>query len=42
MPVFLAQSAYRRATGWTAKVRFQAGLKDFSLLHIVETGSGAH
>jgi hypothetical protein len=29
------------ATGWTAGVRFPAGAKDFSLLHIVQTGSGA-
>jgi hypothetical protein len=30
------------ATGWTALVRFPVGAKDFSLLHSVQTGSGAH
>jgi hypothetical protein len=28
--------------GWTAGVRFQAGARDFSLLHRVQTCSGAH
>jgi hypothetical protein len=27
------------ATGWTAGVRFSAGAKFFSILHIVQTGS---
>jgi hypothetical protein len=30
------------ATGWTAAVRSQAGEKDFSLIHSVKTGFGAH
>jgi hypothetical protein len=30
------------ATGWTTGVRFPAGARDFSLLHRVQTGSGAH
>jgi hypothetical protein len=29
------------ATGWTARVRFQT-VQEFSLLHVVHTGSGAH
>jgi hypothetical protein len=29
------------ATGWTARVRFPA-MQDFSLLHSVQTDSGAH
>jgi hypothetical protein len=29
------------ATGWTARVRFPA-VEDVSLLHVVQTGSGAH
>jgi hypothetical protein len=36
MPVYL------RATGWTAEVRFPARIRYFSLLHRVQTGSGAH
>jgi hypothetical protein len=28
--------------GWTAGVRFAARARDFSLLHSVQTGSGAH
>jgi hypothetical protein len=28
--------------GWTAGVRFLAGARYFSLLHSVQTGSGAH
>jgi hypothetical protein len=39
--VGIAQSVQRRATGWTTGVRFPAG-QDFSLLHSVQTGSGAH
>jgi hypothetical protein len=27
---------------WTAGVRFQAGIRDFSLVHSVQTSSGAH
>jgi hypothetical protein len=34
--------AQQRATGWTAGVRFSVGARDFSLLHSVETASGAH
>jgi hypothetical protein len=30
------------ATAWTAGFRFSAGTRDFSLLHSVRTGSGAH
>jgi hypothetical protein len=30
------------ATGWLDGVRFMAGARDFSLLHIVQTGAGAH
>jgi hypothetical protein len=37
----MADSVYRRATGWTAGVRFQRGARDFSLLIIVQPGSGA-
>jgi hypothetical protein len=29
-------------TGWMAGVRFPAGARDFSILHSVHTGSGAH
>jgi hypothetical protein len=29
------------ATGWTAGVRFPSEARDFSLLHSVQTGSGA-
>jgi hypothetical protein len=29
-------------TGWTAGVQFLAGARDFSLLHVVQTGSGTH
>jgi hypothetical protein len=39
--VRIAQSVKRRATGWTAPVRFPA-VQDFSLLHSVQAGSGAH
>jgi hypothetical protein len=30
------------ATGWTAGVRFPAGARNFSVLHSVQIGSGAH
>jgi hypothetical protein len=30
------------ATDWTAEVRFPVGAKDFSLLHIVDTGPAAN
>jgi hypothetical protein len=30
------------ATGWTARIRFPVGSKDFSLLYSVQNGSGAH
>jgi hypothetical protein len=32
----------RRARDWTVGVQFPAGRRDFSLLHSVQTGSGAH
>jgi hypothetical protein len=32
----------RQVTGWTARLRFLAGASDFSLLHSVQTGSGAY
>jgi hypothetical protein len=35
------QSVYRRAMGWTARVRFPA-VQGFFLLHSVQTGYGAH
>jgi hypothetical protein len=38
----IAQSVQRWATGRTAGVRFLAGARDFSLLHRIQTGSGAH
>jgi hypothetical protein len=38
----IAQSVQRHGTCWTAGVRFLAGARDFSLLHSVQTGSGAH
>jgi hypothetical protein len=38
----IAQLVWRRATGWMAGVRFPVGGRDFSLLHSVQTGSGAH
>jgi hypothetical protein len=37
----MAISLVRIAMGWTAEVRFPAGETDFSLLHSVQTGSGA-
>jgi hypothetical protein len=36
------QSVYEPATGWTARVRFSARARAFSLLHSIQTGSGAH
>jgi hypothetical protein len=30
------------ATGWTARVRFLTGARDFYLLHSVQTVSGTH
>jgi hypothetical protein len=38
----LTQSVQRQATGWTAGVRFLTGEGEFSLLHRVHIGSGAH
>jgi hypothetical protein len=38
----IAQSVQRRNTGWTARVRFSTEARDLSLLHSVQTGSGAH
>jgi hypothetical protein len=37
-----AQSIQRRAKGWKPRVRFSAEVKDFSLLHSIQTVSGAH
>jgi hypothetical protein len=34
--------AVRRATGWTAGIRFLAGAKDSSLLHSIQTDSGVY
>jgi hypothetical protein len=39
--VGIAQLVYRRATGWTAPIRFPA-VQDLSLLHSVQPHSGAH
>jgi hypothetical protein len=39
--VFLTD-IYERDPGSTAGVRFPAGARDFSLLHSVQNGSGAH
>jgi hypothetical protein len=38
----IAQSVQRRATGSTTKVRFPARVRDSSLLHSIQSGSGAH
>jgi hypothetical protein len=38
----ISQAIQRRATGWTAGVRFPREAKDFSLLRTPQTGSGAH
>jgi hypothetical protein len=38
----IAQSIQRWATGCTAGVRFPTWARHFSLLHSVQTGSGAH
>jgi hypothetical protein len=32
----------QRATGWTARVRLPAGVRDFSLVHNVQTDYGVH
>jgi hypothetical protein len=37
----IAQSVWRRHTGWTTRVRFLA-VQDFSFLHSVQTDTGAH
>jgi hypothetical protein len=36
------QSVRRRATVWTAGVRFRAGESDYSLLYIVQPGFEGH
>jgi hypothetical protein len=36
----IAQSTYRRATSWTARVRFPAGARYFSLLRSVQPTLG--
>jgi hypothetical protein len=38
----LGESSVGIEMGWTADVRFPAAAKDFSLLHSVQTVSGAH
>jgi hypothetical protein len=38
----IAQWVYRRATFWAVRVRFPARMRNFSLLHDGQTGSGAH
>jgi hypothetical protein len=38
----IAHSVYLRATGWMAAVRFPARATNFSLLHSVQTDSGAN
>jgi hypothetical protein len=38
----IAQSVWRRTTGWTAGVLFPVGARDFCLLHSFQTCSGAH
>jgi hypothetical protein len=40
--VAIAQSVKRRATGWTAGVRFTTEERDFALFHSVLTRAGAH
>jgi hypothetical protein len=37
----IPQSVQRSATGWTPRVRFPVGARDFSLFHSVQTASGA-
>jgi hypothetical protein len=37
-----AQSVKHQAAGWMVWVQFLARARDFSLLHSVQTGSGAH
>jgi hypothetical protein len=38
----IAQSVYRWAADWTARVRILLGARDFYLFHSVQTGSEAH
>jgi hypothetical protein len=38
----ITHSVERRAASWTAGVRFPAGARDFSVLHSIQSGSGAH
>jgi hypothetical protein len=40
--VDLAQPVERKVMGWMARVQFLAGARDFSLLHRIQTYSGAH
>jgi hypothetical protein len=40
--VRIAQSVYQKARSWTAGVAFPAGARNYSHLHSVQTGSGAH
>jgi hypothetical protein len=39
--VGIAESLLRSATAWTAGVRFHAGVREFYVLHNVQTGSDA-
>jgi hypothetical protein len=38
----LVRSVWQKARGWMAGVKFLAGESDVSLLHSVQTSSGAH
>jgi hypothetical protein len=38
----MVQSVLLRAKGWTARVRFPVGARDFSLFHSVKTIIWAH
>jgi hypothetical protein len=40
--VWIAQSVWRRDTGWKVRLRFPVGTSDFSLLCCVQAGSEAH
>jgi hypothetical protein len=41
-PGILFEEGASIVTGWTARVQFPGGGRDFCLLHSVQTGSGAH
>jgi hypothetical protein len=40
--LFTNWRVWRLATGWATSVRFPAEVRDFCLLHRVQTASGAH